>query len=65
MREIRSIPGARPSWYACTTSSAPQRSVSSEQESMSPMIMSGVYPASISASAPPSTPISSGRYSLM
>ena len=35
------------------------------RESKSPMMMSGFSPISSSASAPPSTPMSTGRYSRM
>src|SRR5580698_10253323 len=59
----RASPGARPSGYACTTSSAPQHRDSSDTESMSPKMASGWYPASISASAPPSTATITGLYS--
>src|SRR3954447_3319542 len=61
----RTMPGARPSRYACTTTSAPHVSARSETESMSPTMRCGVHPASRIASAPPSTPMSTGRYSTM
>src|SRR5262249_11100795 len=61
----RSRPGAAPSAYAWTTISAPHVSARSETESMSPTIMCGRYPASRSASAPPSTATRTGLNSLM
>src|SRR5439155_586758 len=64
-RSRRSHPGARPSGYPWTMSSAPQRSASSLAESMSPSTTSGRSPSSRIASAPPSTPTSTGRTSRM
>ena len=58
-------PGASPPSYAWMRSSAPERSAVSDTESMSPTITSGLYPASSSASAPPSTPTSTGLKSRM
>ena len=61
----RSDPGARPSAYAWTSSSAPERSAASETESKSPTITCGLSPISSSASAPPSTATSTGLKFLM
>ena len=59
-------PGREPvGVHVVRSSSAPQCSAASDNESKSPMMMSGVRPDSISASAPPSTAISTGRYSRM
>ena len=56
-RARRAAPAAPPRW--------PARSASVVMPSGSPTITSGVRPASISVSAPASTPISTGRNSLM
>ena len=64
-RSRRAPPGARPSVYACRTSSVgvPRRGRSTRAPALGPRrcpcrprIRSGTYPSSSSASAPPSTP---------